>query len=182
MNRSYLLAAAALLAPPACAQTPPPSTAAAITQAPPAPPRCDSAIYRAFDFWVGEWDVYDPTGKLIGQNSITSEEAGCLIVERWTSARGNTGQSYNFYDPSRQQWRQVWISPSELTDYAGNLDANGEMVLEGDLQQAGGYAGRSRGTWTHNADGSVRQRFESYDTAKSAWTETFDGLYKRKRP
>lgn len=162
---------AALLAAPAYAQTPP---------ANPPPPRCVTAVYKAFDFWVGEWEVFNPAGQKVGTSSITREESGCLIVERWTSARGNNGQSYNFYDPSRQQWRQVWASPTELTDYAGNLNAKGEMVLEGDLQQAGGYGGRSRGTWTKNADGSVRQRFEHYDTAKSTWVENFNGLYKKK--
>lgn len=160
---------AALLAAPACAQAPPANP----------PPRCETAIYKAFDFWVGEWEVFNPAGQKLGTSSITREESGCLIVEHWTSARGNNGQSYNFYDPSRQQWRQVWASPTELTDYAGNLNAKGEMVLEGDLQQAGGYGGRSRGTWTKNADGSVRQRFENYDAAKSAWVENFNGLYKK---
>ena len=49
-----------------------------------------------------------------------------------------------------------------------------------DPQQAGGYGGRSRGTWTKNAAGSVRQRFETYDTGKSDWVESFNGLYKKK--
>ncbi len=116
--------------------------------APAPPPRCVESVYRQFDFWVGEWDVFDASGQKIGKSSVTREEAGCLIVERWTSARGNGGQSYNFFDPSRNQWRQLWVSPTELTDYAGGLNPGGEMVLAGDLQQAGGYGGRSRGTWT----------------------------------
>lgn len=169
MNR--MLTIAALAATPACAQTP----------APPPPPRCEAAVYRQFDFWIGEWDVFNPGGDKIGESSVTREEAGCLIVERWKSAKGNSGQSYNFYDPSRGQWRQVWLSASELTDYAGAFNARGEMVLEGDLQVIGGYGGRSRGTWTANPDGSVRQRFESYDSGKSAWVENFNGLYRRKR-
>ena len=137
---------ALLAAAPACAQAPPANP----------PPRCETAIYKAFDFWVGEWEVFNPAGQKVGASSVTREESGCLIVERWTSARGNNGQSYNFYDAGRGQWRQVWVSPTELTDYAGNLNAKGEMVLEGDLQQAGGYGGRSRGTWAKNADGSAR--------------------------
>lgn len=149
--------------------------------APTPPARCEKSVYRQFDFWIGEWDVFNPTGEKVGESSITREEAGCLIVEHWRSAKGGQGQSYNFFDPSRGQWRQVWISAAEPTDYAGNLNANGEMVLEGDLQQAGGYSGRSRGTWTANADGSVRQRFETYDTASGSWAENFNGLYRKKR-
>lgn len=167
-----LLALAALVAVPAFAQTPAP--------APQPPPRCETLAYRQFDFWIGEWDVFNPAGEKIGESSITHEESGCLIVEHWKSAKGGQGQSYNFFDPARGQWRQVWVSAAELTDYAGSLNAKGEMVLEGDLQQAGGYAGRSRGTWTANADGSVRQRFENYDTGSSGWVENFNGLYRRK--
>jgi hypothetical protein len=164
------LALILLIAAPACAQAP--------ASAP--PPRCETSAYHQFDFWIGEWDVFNPAGQKIGESAITREEAGCLIVEHWKSAKGGQGQSYNFFDPSRGQWRQVWVSAGELTDYAGNPNAKGEMVLEGDLQQAGGYGGRSRGTWTANADGTVRQRFENYDTAKSDWVENFNGLYRRK--
>lgn len=169
----YMLALVALAAAPACAQTTTPSQL-------PQPTRCDGQVYRQFDFWIGQWEVFNPAGQKVGDSVIAREEAGCLIVERWTSARGNSGQSYNFYDPARGQWRQVWISPTELTDYAGDLNAKGEMVLEGDLQQSGGYGGRSRGTWTANPDGSVRQRFDNYDTTRSDWVENFNGLYKRK--
>jgi hypothetical protein len=152
---------------------------AAAAQTPAAPPRCEAPVYRAFDFWVGRWDVFNPKGEKVGENIVSREEAGCLIVERWSSAKGNSGQSYNFYDPSRDQWRQIWVSPAELTDYAGGLNAAGEMVMEGDLQQASGYAGRSRGTWTANPDGTVRQRFETFDP-KTGWVESFNGLYRRK--
>ena len=161
---------AALLAAPVCAQTPPANP----------PPRCEARVYRQFDFWVGEWNVFDTAGKQIGQSSVTREEAGCLLVEHWTSAKGNKGQSYNFYDEGQKKWRQVWISPTELTDYFGALNTKGDMVLEGDVQQVGGNGSRSRGTWTANADGTVRQRFEDYDRVKKAWSESFNGLYRRK--
>jgi hypothetical protein len=27
--------------------------------------------YRQFDFWVGDWDVLDPAGNVVGTNKIT---------------------------------------------------------------------------------------------------------------
>jgi hypothetical protein len=30
-------------------------------------PACTSPEYRAFDFWVGAWNVYAPNGKLVGK-------------------------------------------------------------------------------------------------------------------
>ena len=31
---------------------------------------CESAAHRAFDFWIGEWNVHTPDGKLAGVNRI----------------------------------------------------------------------------------------------------------------
>ena len=39
--------------------------------------------FREFDFWVGEWEVHDGEGTLVGENAITSEESGCVLVEKW---------------------------------------------------------------------------------------------------
>lgn len=171
MKRACLLSLA-LLAPLADAQTPPAAP----------PPRCEEAVYRQFDFWIGEWDVFNAAGAKVGSSSVTREEAGCLLVERWTSARGNNGQSYNFYDAATRKWRQVWVSPTELTDYSGALNAQGQMVLEGVSQQARGSTQRSLGTWTRNADGSVTQNFKSWDEPSRAWTEAFTGIYRRRAP
>src|ERR1700753_2816621 len=114
--------------------------------------RCEAAVYHQFDFWIGEWTVTNPAGKKVGESSVTREESGCLIVEHWKSAAGNAGQSYNFYDPAAREWRQVWFAPTELTDYRGALKPNGEMVLEGLSQLAGGATQKSRGAWTANKD------------------------------
>ncbi|MEO1136928.1 MAG: hypothetical protein AAFW68_10040, partial [Pseudomonadota bacterium] len=54
---------------------------------------CDALEYRAFDFWIGEWEVFNQDGSKAGENSIRREEYGCLLVERWTGASGSTGQS-----------------------------------------------------------------------------------------
>jgi hypothetical protein len=156
--------------------------AAATAQAPALPPlRCEDKVHRQFDFWLGEWEVFNPKGDKVGDSSITSAEKGCLVLERWASARGLTGQSYNFYDTQKKQWRQVWVSPFEVTDYAGALNAKGEMVLEGVAQQAGGATQRSLGTWTVNADGTVTQIFKVWDADKKTWVEDFVGVYRRKK-
>jgi hypothetical protein len=165
MKKSILIAA--LLAAPAYAQTP-------------APAPCTGPEYRAFDFWLGEWTVTDAQGAKQGDNSITREEGGCLILERWTSASGSTGQSYNFYDPGPKKWRQVWVSGGAVIDYSGGLNAKGDMVLEGDIRYRDGRTAPFRGAWTKQADGSVRQHFEEYDPAKKTWGEWFTGIYRKK--
>lgn len=144
---------------------------------------CTDPVFDDFDFWVGEWDVYGADGTLAGTNSITKEEYGCLLVERWKSAGGITGQSYNFVDLATGQWRQVWVSAGATIDYSGGLNDKGAMVLEGVIGYPAGQAGSGaqfRGTWTPNANGTVTQHFQQYDPAKDEWTDWFVGTYKRR--
>lgn len=178
MRRLILLSALALL--PACAAVPEPPAPAAQAAAAPAPP-CTSAAHRAFDFWIGDWKVFNAAGKQVGTNSITREEYGCLLVEHWADANGITGQSYNFLDPSTNKWRQLWVSGGEVTDFEGTPDATGALRLDGISRPRtpGGTTSLVRGTWTANPDGTVTQHFEQQDAATGTWSDTFIGTYVR---
>lgn len=140
---------------------------------------CEAAVFRQFDFWVGEWDVHDAQGKPAGRNSITLEQNGCVLIERWTSARGGTGMSMNYYDPLAARWRQHWVGLGLMLEMSGEL-RDGVMTLEGPLQYlADGRTTRLRGEWTLLADGRVRQRFTESNDGGKTWTEWFDGYYSR---
>jgi hypothetical protein len=141
---------------------------------------CTDPACRAFDFWLGEWLVDDPAGTKQGDNSITSEEGGCLIVERWTSASGGSGQSYNFFDPGSRQWRQVWVSQGAVIDYAGGPNSAGDMELQGSIRYRDGRSAPFRGLWSKLSDGSVKQQFDEFDLAQQKWTSWFTGIYRRK--
>ena len=54
------------------------------------------------------------------------------------------------------------------------------MVLEGEVRSADGSRTRHRITWTPDADGSVRQLWESTND-KGEWTVAFDGRYTRRK-
>lgn len=140
---------------------------------------CDSGPYRAFDFWLGAWQVHTPEGALAGHNQITAEEQGCLLVERWESVRGGTGQSYNYYDPHSQEWHQLWVSAGAIIDYAGGLEGK-DMVLNGTItNRAAGTRAPFRGRWSPAEDGSVLQHFEQWNKAEQRWDDWFTGRYTR---
>jgi hypothetical protein len=151
----------------------------------PTPAACAAAERRAFDFWIGEWEVIGPKGNIVGHSRIEAILGGCAIAEHWQSATGNganDGNSYNIYNADLKRWEQFWVdaSGSRLL-LAGGL-VEGSMVLEGrqDLPAADGVHARDRITWTPNADGSVRQRWENSKDEGKTWTVAFDGLYRRR--
>ncbi len=154
--------------------------AAQNADAAPKPAPCSSDLFHQFDFWIGEWEVFGPDGKKAGDNVISVEENGCLLVERWTGAGGGTGQSYNYVDLATNKWRQVWVSAGATISYDGGLNDAGAMHLEGEIAYPTGMAAPFRGTWTLNEDGTVTQYFQQYDSEKETWNDWFTGTYKKK--
>lgn len=140
---------------------------------------CSTAEHKAFDFWIGDWQVYGPKGKLAGTNSIKREHGGCVLHERYASGSGYSGESFNIYDAPRKVWHQSWVDSSGLLLLLEGGIVEGKMVLEGDTAGADGKQTRQRITWTPNPDGSVRQLWESSGT-NGEWTVIFDGKYIRR--
>jgi hypothetical protein len=147
------------------------------TPAPPPAKPCTAAEHAQFDFWIGEWEVH-AAGQVAGSNSIAREFGGCVLVERWTGAKGLTGSSFNLYLPSRRQWHQTWVdSAGSLLQVYGEF-RDGAMRLASQARDAKDPVHRI--TWTPNADGTVRQLWETSTDAGKTWSVAFDGLYRRK--
>ena len=50
---------------------------------------CEDTEFRAFDFWLGDWDVASAaTGVHQGSSHVSKEMSGCVVWENWTSAGG----------------------------------------------------------------------------------------------
>jgi hypothetical protein len=140
---------------------------------------CDASEHRQFDFWLGEWNVRTPDGKLAGANSIKSEYGGCVLHERYSTSRGYSGESLNVYDAGRKVWHQTWVdTDGALLLLEGGLRGQ-SMVLEGQVVGPKGEITKHRITWTPQADGSVRQHWQSSE-GNGEWSTAFDGTYQRK--
>jgi hypothetical protein len=128
---------------------------------------------------VGDWQVFNPQGKLAGHNRITREYGDCVIHEHYSTDRGYSGESLNAYDSARKLWHQTWVdSDGLLLTLEGGWDGK-SMVLAGQSPDEKGVLRKQRVTWTPNADGSVRQLWESADE-HGAWKVMFDGRYQKK--
>ncbi|MEL6323431.1 MAG: hypothetical protein AAFQ84_04280 [Pseudomonadota bacterium] len=142
------------------------------------PGPCTDAAYRAFDFWLGVWDVETPDGQIAGRNLITSEEDGCLVLEQWMSAGGTTGQSYNYYNPATAKWHQTWVSRDAVIEYSGGPEGAAAMRLNGTISYRDGTRYPFRGEWVPQDGGVIRQSFEQYNYETGVWESWFVGLYR----
>ena len=156
---------------------------AAAAAGPPAHP-CDSAPFRQFDFWVGEWDVFDTrTGEPAGHSRVERLYDGCALRENW-SEPGFTGGSLNHYSAADRHWRQTWTdSQGAWREFVGAMDG-GRMVLVWRTQAPGGKPGdaRLRMTFTPNPDGTVRQYSDTSADAGRTWRFRYDYTYRPSPP
>ncbi len=130
-----------------------------------APRPCSAPQHRQLDFWIGEWDVRTPDGKLAGTNHITPILGGCGLQENW--ARG--------------LWHQTWIDSSGSVLLLEGTFRDGKMVLSGVTRPAGGATTTDRITWEALRGGDVRQLWEQSSDGGTSWTVAFDGRYKPRR-
>jgi len=136
---------------------------------------CKDPEYRAFDFWLGQWEVHLANGDRAGSNNISQSQGGCLLEERWTDTQGGTGMSMNYFDAIEGKWHQLWVSDGVIIDIAGGVE-DGSMVLVGEIRNlSSGQSRPFKGTWTQLEDGRVRQQFE--DLREGKWNTGFDGFY-----
>lgn len=66
---------------------------------------------REFDFWIGEWDVFqNGTHQIVGHSVVQKVSGECALLENWESARAtNSGKSLNYFDVQNKSWEQDWI-------------------------------------------------------------------------
>lgn len=142
---------------------------------------CCSENHRAFDFWIGEWDVVNSKdGSPAGSSIISKEEDGCVIRENWTSAKaGYTGTSLNFFNTQTEQWEQLWIDNAGASLKLKGSRVGNQMILASDeYTKPDGKKYWNRITWTKNDDGTVRQLWEVISEGEVT-TIAFDGLYRK---
>ncbi|MCG6873202.1 MAG: hypothetical protein LJE84_13005 [Gammaproteobacteria bacterium] len=136
------------------------------------------AVWRQFDFWLGEWKVSTPDGRHAGDNRIEKSLEGCLLIENWTSQSGSSGKSVNYYDPALKKWVQVWIDAGGGVIRAEGGLEDGAMKLYGHRHTVEGEKLAYRMTFTPEKDGSVHQLLEESPDDGKTWELSFDGIYR----
>lgn len=142
---------------------------------------CCTHEYKQFDFWIGEWDVFNKKGKKIGENRIVSMQDSCVIQENWTSS-GQTGTSYNFYDKADSTWNQTYIDNfGNVLQLKGTFQ-NNKMILKSKKTKSvkSNFYYYNQITWAKDSSGNVSQKWEIVGDKGNILQVVFDGVYKRK--
>ena len=141
-------------------------------------PACSATEFRQFDFWLGDWDVFD-----VGKSAVVAHARvdlildGCVLREDYEGANRLHGQSFTLYDPSRKIWHQSWATNrGQLLVIEGKLEA-GEMLLAGADRTAEGKERRVRGTWKP-MNGGVRETAVVSNDAGGTWQPWFDLIFR----
>ena len=154
-----------------------PSSAESRTQA-----SCAAPAYRQFDFWAGDWDVFDVGSPIkVAHARVDLILDGCVLREDYQGADGHKGQSFSIYDASRKVWHQSWVTNrGQLLVIEGTLQA-GEMVLSGADRTANGEERQVRGIWKP-AGGGVRETAVTSTDGGKTWKPWFDLVFRPHKP
>ena len=141
---------------------------------------CSDENYRALDFWLGDWDVYNAeSGALVGNSHVSMVNGGCSLLEVWTSKDNNfSGHSMNAYDARLGYWKHFWVDSEGSADiYEGRLEySGGEWISRS--RQAPNRSTPHMHRWSliRRGDGTLIQHAEfSYDGGNS-WSDDYSAI------
>lgn len=139
--------------------------------------------YHEFDFWLGEWDVYNKGEETIQAHSLIESVIDSFAIQENYRVIGGSfkGKSFNKFNPQTSQWEQFWVDNGGLSLLIkGGLDDKGRMVMGNENIDSTGTITKNEISWELLNNGNVNQIWRTkIDNAE--WTIVFDGVYKRRK-
>jgi hypothetical protein len=144
---------------------------------------CADPAYRQFDFWIGDWDVFD-----VERPTVVAAHArvelilnGCVLHEVYEDIDAHKGESFSIYDITRNTWHQSWVNDhGYLLTIEGRLQS-GAMILQGVDHLPNGTPRQVRGEW-RSEDHGVREVAARSIDGGATWSSWFDILFLPHKP
>jgi hypothetical protein len=138
---------------------------------------------RQFDFWIGDWDVFNnlfPNNR-VGTSHIQNVSGECTILENWESYNNPfTGKSQNWYDTTTKKWTQLWIgSGGGVTYFREGEYKDGAMRFVYSPVNAQGQTIMGRFTFYNLGKNKVRQFCENSNDNGKTYQTVYDFIYVR---
>lgn len=161
------------------------NVAAAFANEPPAPvarpaPGCTEPARHQLDFWLGDWDTFEPEGAL-GESQARAHVnlilAGCVVHELYEQTDGLIGDSFLSYDSITKQWQQTWLTNFGAYMFLTGTFKDGVLTLEGTSHTKTKNLPH-RITWKAEKGGVRETGVMSRDGGKT-WVPAFDVLFRK---
>ena len=136
---------------------------------------------KQFDFFIGEWNAFNPQGRSVGSTVIQLIANGCGVLENWRDAFGNEGKSINFYDAADHKWHQYWMGSNGLPLRYSGVYRDGAIRYDGEPSVTNGVKTISRLTFFKLDENTVRQLAENSTDDGKTWQVGYDFKYLRKK-
>jgi hypothetical protein len=164
------------------------SAAMEASQPVPATGACDTPQHHQFDFWVGDWQVFDAeTNTLVAFDRVEKLAEGCivqqnlnLLTDLWRrpgAPNRLSGIGVNRFDG--EAWLQLWADNQwGAIAMRGALDEHGAMVFKSITPS------RNRDlkvVWEKHADGTVRNLEYVAPAGSGKWQKYGDLIYRPNR-
>lgn len=145
-------------------------------------PCATDPVYRQFDFWLGDWEVFSAKGKA-GESHVSIILDSCIILEEWTGTNGYSGKSFNTYNASTKQWQQTWVdNVGGSTAFLRGEASPGKIVFYADhVRDRQGHEFRRRLSFFDLGNGKVRQWGEKSMDGGKTWSTEYDLEYRKKK-
>ena len=140
---------------------------------------CSNPESHQFDFWAGDWDVFDVDNPAtpVARVRVDRILGGCVLREDYQDKEGHMGQSFTMYDAPRRTWHQSWVTNrGQLLLLDGGLQ-EGAIVLSAVEHTADGSDRQVRGTWKAMTGGVRETAVRSSDGGRT-WTPWFDLMFR----
>ena len=145
-------------------------------------------VYRQFDFWIGEWEVFRPDGKKAGDSKIELILDSCIILENWKSANKYNGvyyagKSFNTYNAISKQWQQTWVDNvgGTVEFLEGHYENNKMIFKTKPFPMAKDTMAVRRLIFYNLGRDKVRQYSEISKDDNKTWTQEYDLEYRRRK-
>lgn len=139
---------------------------------------------REFDFWVGDWNVFDAkTNRLAGTNSIHIASGGCMLLENWADiTQSNSAKSMTYVNPDNGKWEQLFIDNSgqQVMHFTDGVYKDGVMKFMITMKGPDGKEQTGEFVFEKKENGEVRQFQRMTPDGGKTWNMLFDLIYRKK--
>lgn len=149
---------------------------------------CSNPVYRQFDFWIGEWEVFNVNGKKAGDSKISLILDSCIIFEEWTSANITqgiryAGKSFNTYNNTTKQWQQTWVdNVGGSTEFLTGKSENDKIIFQTmSFPLSKDTMAIRKLTFYNLGKDKVRQHGEISKNNGTTWATEYDLEYRRRK-